>query len=59
MTEEDRTTRAPATGTDDPRETELSPGEEPVVTGTLFLTFLLLVVIGGVWVVMYRLLLDR
>jgi hypothetical protein len=59
MTEEDRTTRAPATGTNDPHATELSPAEEPVVTGTLFLTFLLLVVIGGVWVVMYRLLLNR
>lgn len=59
MIEEDRTTRAPATGTSDPRVTDPSPAEEPVVTGTLFLTFVLLVVIAGVWVVMYRLLLNR
>lgn len=59
MTEEDRTTRAPAPGTNDSRATDLSPAEEPVVTGTLFLTFVLLVVIAGVWVVMYRLLLNR
>jgi hypothetical protein len=59
MTEKDRTTRPPVAGTDDPHATELSPGEEPVTTGTLFLTFLLLVVIGGVWVIMYRLLLTR
>ena len=59
MTEEPRTTRAPAEGTNDPRATDLNPSEEPVVTGTLFLTFVLLVVIGGVWVVMYRLLLIR
>jgi hypothetical protein len=59
MTEGDPTAPAPATGTNDPHATELSPGEEPVVTGTLFLTFLLLVVIGGIWVVMYRLLLTR
>jgi hypothetical protein len=58
MTEKDRTTRPPATGTD-PHATEPSPGEEPVTTGTLFLTFLLLVVIGAVWVIMYRLLLTR
>jgi hypothetical protein len=59
MTEEDGPNSAPATGTNDPHATDLSPAEEPVVTGTLFLTFLLLVVIGGVWVVMYRLLLTR
>lgn len=59
MTEKDRTTRPPAAGTDDPHATEPSPGEEPVTIGTLFLTFLLLVVIGGVWVIMYRLLLTR
>lgn len=35
------------------------PHEEPDTTGTLFLTFVLLVVIGAVWVIMYRLLLAR
>jgi hypothetical protein len=43
--------------TDDDRKTE--PEAEPVFTGTVFLTFILLVIIGGVWVVMYRLLLNR
>jgi hypothetical protein len=50
---------APATGSDDPRDTELTPEEEPVTTGTLFLTFFLLVIIGAVWVTVYRLLLYR
>lgn len=50
---------SPATGSSDPDQTELHPGEEPVTTGTLFLTFVLLVIIGGVWVVVYRLLLNR
>lgn len=50
---------APATGTTDPLATDLVPGEEPETTGTLFLTFVLLVIIGAVWVVMYRLLLER
>jgi hypothetical protein len=59
MMEKEPTNPAPATGTNDPHATELTPGEEPVTTGTLFLTFVLLVVIGGVWVVMYRLLLTR
>ncbi len=57
MSEEDR--KAPATGTTDARSTDLTPGEEPVVTGALFLTLMLLIVIGGVWVIMYRLLLTR
>lgn len=55
----DETTDAPATGTTDPRATDLTPGEEPVTTGTLFLTLVLLVVIGGIWVMVYRLLLHR
>lgn len=50
---------SPATGTNDPDETELHEAEEPVTTGTLFLTFVLLVIIGGVWVIVYRLLLTR
>lgn len=59
MNEDDQPPRPPTTGTNDPHASEPSRVEEPVVTGTLFLTFLLLVVIGGVWVVMYRLLLNR
>lgn len=51
--------RAPATGTDDYWQTELAPGEEPVVTGTLFLVVVLLVIIVAVWVIMYLRLLDR
>lgn len=35
------------------------PGEEPETTGSLFLSFVLLVIIGAVWVIMYRLLLER
>jgi hypothetical protein len=50
---------APATGTTDPTRTELAPGEEPVTTGTLFLTLILLMLIGGIWVIVYARLLDR
>ena len=38
---------------------ELAPGEEPVVTGTLFLTLIFLMMIFGFWVLFYLLLLDR
>jgi hypothetical protein len=44
---------APATGTDDPAKTELSPDEEPTTTGTLFLTMILLMIIAGIWVIVY------
>jgi hypothetical protein len=50
---------APATGSTDPLKTELAPGEEPVTTGTLFLTMIILMIIGAVWVIAYRMLLDR
>lgn len=50
---------APATGSSDPQQTELTKEEEPVTTGTLFLTFILLVIIGGIWMVVYSLLLSR
>jgi hypothetical protein len=55
------TTAHPAsgTGTTDPSKTELAPGEEPVVTGTLFLTLILLMIIGAIWVIVYARLLDR
>ena len=44
---------APATGSVDPADTELSPQEEPVVTGTLFLVMIILMIIGAIWVIMY------
>jgi hypothetical protein len=50
---------APATGTDDYWKTELQPGEEPVVTGTLFAVMIILMIITAVWVIMYLRLLDR
>jgi hypothetical protein len=43
----------------DDQPTELNPDEEPVTTGTLFLTLILLIIIGGIWVTVYRLLLHR
>ena len=50
-----------ATGTpaDDYWTTPLAPGEEPVVTGTLFFVIIILMIIGAVWVIMYLRLLDR
>ncbi len=51
--------RAPATGSTDPRDTELRPEEEPVVTGTLFLTLLFLMLIFGFWAMMYMIMLNR
>jgi hypothetical protein len=52
-------TPAPATGSNDPDATELSPEEEPVVTGTLVLTMIILMLIGAVWGVAYYLLVSR
>jgi flagellar biogenesis protein FliO len=49
---------APPTGSANPAETELSPEEEPVVTGTLFLVMIILMIIGAVWVIMYMRLLQ-
>lgn len=48
-----------STGSDDPEDTELSPEEEPVVIGTLFLSMLLLIGILGAWFVIYFTMLDR
>ncbi len=39
--------------------TELAPGEEPVVTGTLFLTLVIMMLIFGFWALFYFLYLDR
>ena len=35
------------------------PHEEPVTTGTLFLTMIILMIIGAVWGVAYYLLISR
>lgn len=51
--------RAPATGSDYPPDTELLPGEEPVATGTVFLTMIILMIILAVWVILYAELFDR
>lgn len=50
---------APGTGAADPAPTELTPGEEPVATGTLFLTILILMLIGAIWVIVYARLINR
>ncbi|ARA94982.1 MAG: cytochrome c oxidase subunit 2A [Bacteroidetes bacterium] len=50
---------APATGTDQPVGTDLPPEEEPVVTGTLFLTLIFLMMVFGFWITIYVTLLNR
>jgi hypothetical protein len=50
---------APGTGSADPAKTELAPGDEPVATGTLFLTMLILMLIGAIWVIVYARLINR
>jgi hypothetical protein len=49
----------PATGSDAARDTEMAPDEEPVVTGALFLSMVMLMLIAGAWVVMFRTLAGR
>lgn len=44
---------AEATGSDEYWKTELFPGEEPVVTGTLFLVIVMMMIIAAVWVIVY------
>lgn len=51
--------RAPATESPDPEKTEPRAEEEPVATGTLFLTMIILMIIVAIWVIMYLRLLDR
>ena len=58
MTDETRSD-APATGSPSPPDTEIAPEEEPVVTGALFLSMVMLMLIAGAWVVMFLTLLDR
>jgi hypothetical protein len=50
---------APATGTADPAEAEIAPGQEPVATGTLFLMVVLLIIVAGIWSMLYFTLLSR
>jgi hypothetical protein len=51
--------RAPATGSASPAETELTPEEEPNVSGALFLSMVMLMLIAGAWIVMFVRLVDR
>lgn len=50
---------APATGSGEYWDTELSPQEEPDVSGTLFLVILLLMFTGAIWLIIYLRLLER
>jgi hypothetical protein len=50
---------APTPGTADPRDTEIAKEAEPPIPGTLFLTTILLMIIAGVWIVMFIILLGR
>ena len=49
---------APATGSASTDETEIE-GEQPIATGTLFLSIILLMLIFGIWAVAYGMLLGR
>jgi hypothetical protein len=51
--------RVPATGSSSPRDTKTASEEEPVVTGALFLSMVLLILVAGAWIVMFRMLLER
>jgi hypothetical protein len=51
--------QAPATGSSAPRDTEIAPEEEPVVTGALFLSMVMLMLIAGAWVLMFLTLIHR
>ncbi|MGD8414620.1 MAG: cytochrome c oxidase subunit 2A [Candidatus Latescibacterota bacterium] len=43
----------------DLNDSSIQPDEEPVVTGTIFLTLIMLMMIFGFWAVMYVDLLNR
>ena len=49
----------PGTGSAEPHRTELAPEEEPVTTGTFFLTLVILMIIAAVWLIMYRRMLSH
>ena len=59
MAEQPRTPRSSATESPRPSETEISPEEEPVVTGALFLSMVMLMLIAGAWIVMFWRLVER
>ncbi|NNE45855.1 MAG: cytochrome c oxidase subunit 2A [Rhodothermales bacterium] len=52
-------TTAPETTTSQEQHDGLPADQEPVVTGTLFLTMIFLMMIFGFWALMYMTLLDR
>lgn len=54
-----RVERTPATGTADPSRTEVQREQEPHLSGTLFLTIILLMLIFGFWMMMYIEMLNR
>jgi hypothetical protein len=49
----------PADVSANPAGSELEPTEEPVTTGTLFLTMIILMVIAAIWAIVYGYLLNR
>ena len=51
--------RKPAPEISEETSTDLASEEEPVVTGTLFLTLVFLMMIFGFWILFYITLLDR
>lgn len=51
--------RKPAPDIAEETSTDLAREEEPVVTGTLFLTLVFLMMIFGFWILFYITLLDR
>ena len=59
MAEPSGPTSPPGTGSGDPAETDLAPEDEPVTTGTFFLTLVILMIIAAVWVIMYRRMLSH
>ena len=49
----------PGPGTTEPQKADLQPEEEPIVSGTIFLTLIILMLIFGFWIIMYITLLNR
>lgn len=57
--EPERVERTPSTGTADPSRTEIQREQEPQLSGTLFLTVILLMLIFGFWMMMYIEMINR
>ncbi|MGD2069970.1 MAG: hypothetical protein PVI57_14960 [Gemmatimonadota bacterium] len=55
----DQTGPGEGPGSPDTEGSGLSPDEEPVTTGTLFVMLLFLMALGGMWALMYMVLLER